>query len=1327
MKLMKVLALVWLFAHCASAEIGKLVFACDFSDGFTPQVTAAPVKVYSKFAKIVETSSGKAAQFGKFPDGQIAYVSYRPDNPDALETPFPLRYGRIEFRFRAVDWKLGDPPFQMLVNMHGPLGSKIHFVYTRPTSSGIPSLQMAYGQQKNPTLAKGTLPVLFPLVRLNPENEWHTVVCDWSPEVLNMNIDGESLATSTRFLAPIAGSFYAEALEVGSYAESLQRGTTEIADLKIYSTMPEISVADQPTRFPELLIPRISQAPAIDGTIHADEYAGFAAATGFVKLPSERITAHQPVFRIAYDDKAFYLAVSSPEIGRMPQTNITRRDGNVWEDDGIEFFLVPERAKTGDFYQIIANYAGVIFDQFMRPGQSPAECIAWNGPNIRTASKVQADGTWHLEMIIPFADLGLTMPAPGEKMFFNLCQTIQGQGAYSIAPVHHGYAEPEKFGLLTFGDEKSPVVSFDSIGDLAYGDAKLEVRVRNAPRARLEVNAMRYDETAQTEFPLFGTMADANNENTIRMQIDSGRLGKNGTLYANLLHLNKRIYAGKFSYEVSGEAEIETLRRIIVDGRNFLKVSTAQGAGKSKELLFSVMDKAGKVALTKKAAITSDRQDTLLDISTLAPGQYQVKFEVLGGVEKVTAEARDFTVYPENVPWRNFPLAQADHVPAPWTPLQYAVTNGQVIVQCWNRTYTFGAQSLFAEQITSADKQLLAKPIELDLEVEGKPVRADRVKIEIISADERSIMLQATSDAAGIGKFSVRATIEYDGFIWYDLEIPSLEGKTINRLAVRLTMPNAVSGLLNSGDRDLRNTGFTPQAWSKCMADTFGSFWIGSETGGLSFGIESAQNWRNQDAGKQADVMRKTGSDATISLNIIDTPSTLRKIVPWGFYMHPTPVKPTTPGYRKLRANSWFGHNRDILYNKGYPTNLSWWMTSYTFQGYPQYVTNKEEVRELQAKRVNFGYVVRDYNHYDTLDKRTTRSAWYAAYSSIGRNAPEVIWSGEEWRAGQRDKLYGNTLYDYTMDMIEVCKTKDYTDFYLWRVHQSKLEQEKVDGLYFDLMFFPGCDREDHNHGYTDENGRRQQTWPLREHRRWLERIYIYLHEHADNAPLVTHLSGATSRVAGFSWADYFLDGELWQQKLVQDRAYKAMSLDMMRAEVSPRIYGPGLIWLSQLYRIRPFVPASQRAKWSVEPYAERHLAGMLLLHDVIPDRTSQNDAALQVWNVLDRFDLDDSDTMCYYYEHDNPWRDNADKTSTAVGAFIKKDASKMLLELFNNRDEAFTFRITLDSAKAFGKNCEYLVINAESGQKIYQGNGEFTATLPMRDYCLLEIQPIQK
>ena len=112
-----------------------------------------------------------------------------------------------------------------------------------------------------------------------------------------------------------------------------------------------------------------------------------------------------------------------------------------------------------------------------------------------------------MEIAIPFADLGETMPAAGNCWNFNLCETLQGIGFFSMSPVANSFAEPGKFGILRFAGKNAPVVDFSSLGGLSGGVAEFRCGIKGGSPAQLEVNAMRYDETAQTEFPLFGETA----------------------------------------------------------------------------------------------------------------------------------------------------------------------------------------------------------------------------------------------------------------------------------------------------------------------------------------------------------------------------------------------------------------------------------------------------------------------------------------------------------------------------------------------------------------------------------------------------------------------------------------------------------------------------------------------------------------------------------------------------------------------------------------------------------------------------------------------------
>lgn len=1301
----------------------KLVFSCDFSSGFKPQTSVQPCDVLVKDVQVVDSDRGKALRFGKTPDGKVSCLTFRlKDTVSAAKTaedalPFPLRFGRMEFQFRAVDWKPGDPPFNMFVKMEGPRRSNLHVLYTRPSSTGIASVQAAYGQYQNPAVEKGRIPVIFPTAALNLQQEWHSVVFEWKPDKVCLTVDGKTVLCSTRNLAYPEKDFYATQLQIGSPYESLLRGMSEIRDLKIYSTLPEKTAAVSRKINPELTVNRIN-APEIDGRISAGEWADASRYTGFSKLPGSRISHHQPEVRFGYDDRALYVALISKGPQRAPVAEKTRRDSNVWEDDGVELYLQPD-SQPENLYQLIINPQGTVYDQRIRKSSSAAENAAWNCNGLHAVTKI-SDGIWCTELAIPFSDLGLTAPNPGDTWRFNLCETLQGIGFFSMAPVQNSYAESERFGVLRFAAENAPVVDFAELGSLFSGSAEFRCQVRGGNSAEMEINGVRYDETAQTDFPLFGEVVKIPPQG-LCLPITEEKLGKNGTLYVRISRNGRTLYSGRFNYEAVREAEIETMRRIVRDGSDFLKVTTSHPPAPCTRLHLTLTDADGKTVLSRQSELKGMRQDTLLPLAGLKTGDWLVHLELRdrNGSLLQKGTPRAFRIYDKITPWQNSALGKTDRVPAPWTPLKISRNAERITVECWNRTYVFGPDSLFAEQIRTAGQNCLTAPVRLNVKADGKPCRIVSSQANMLSQSDRRAVVEMCAMTEA-GQIRVIAEIDYDGFIWYRLIPGAIQAETLENLSVELSMPAAVSGLLNSGDRALQNTGNTPRQWSKKLDDTFGPFWIGNEKGGLSFGIESAAGWSNRDPGQQATVHRQPDHTA-IRLNVIDRPVRFNPDQEFSFYIHPTPVRPRPAVFRKLRTDSWFGHNRAELEGKGYPSNLSWWMSSFTFQGYPEWVTDRKSIMKMDKRLANFGYRVRPYNHYENLTRAKSRSAWYAAYSSIGRNAPEVIWNGELWRAGTQDRLYGNTLYDYTMDMIEVCKTDDYINFYLWRFDRSRQGHPEIDGLYFDLMFWPACTRADHGHGYTDAQGRRHATYAVREHRKWLERLYVYCQENADGAPIVTHLSGSTSRVAGFSWASYFLDGELWQNELVRDRSYRDLKLDQLRTEALPHIWGAGVIWCSQLYRIYPFVPAGERKTWKKEPWAERHIAGMLLLHDVIPDRTSQNDTAWKIWLALDRFGLAEDDSYLPYWEKSGV-KSNADGVSTAVSGWLKPAEKKLLLTVFNNHDRTQTFRIHPDLPELRGGK-SLTARDLESGQIVPDNGDGFILTVPQRNFRLIEIK----
>jgi hypothetical protein len=157
---------------------------------------------------------------------------------------------------------------------------------------------------------------------------------------------------------------------------------------------------------------RVARAPVIDGVMQEGEYAGAPPASGF--RPPERHTGSgkQTRFYTAYDDERLYLAVVAEEDNPAALEKPKRdRDGDVWRDDSIEVFLDASRDRT-TYHQFIANLAGSRFDGVGGPEHGKWGNKEWNA-DWQAAAKPY-DDHYVMEIAIPFADLGVAPPGPGD-------------------------------------------------------------------------------------------------------------------------------------------------------------------------------------------------------------------------------------------------------------------------------------------------------------------------------------------------------------------------------------------------------------------------------------------------------------------------------------------------------------------------------------------------------------------------------------------------------------------------------------------------------------------------------------------------------------------------------------------------------------------------------------------------------------------------------------------------------------------------------------------------------------------------------------------------
>jgi len=145
-----------------------------------------------------------------------------------------------------------------------------------------------------------------------------------------------------------------------------------------------------------LLIPKAAKPPELDGQVKDEEWASGAKSGAFMLVggSTNAATERTEAF-VMRDDANLYVGFRCHEsqIKKLKAT-INKRNGNIWEDDDVEFFIATGET-TVDYRQFMANSIGARWDDLSgKEGDWTAK--AFVGSNV-----------WSVEMAIPFAWLGI--------------------------------------------------------------------------------------------------------------------------------------------------------------------------------------------------------------------------------------------------------------------------------------------------------------------------------------------------------------------------------------------------------------------------------------------------------------------------------------------------------------------------------------------------------------------------------------------------------------------------------------------------------------------------------------------------------------------------------------------------------------------------------------------------------------------------------------------------------------------------------------------------------------------------------------------------------
>ncbi|NOY81611.1 MAG: hypothetical protein GXP31_11500 [Kiritimatiellaeota bacterium] len=247
---------------------------------------------------------------------------------------------------------------------------------------------------------------------------------------------------------------------------------------------------------PLLTVPKVTQAPRIDGVPDEPVWQTAAVGAGFTRLGESAVPREPTRFRVLWDGRVLYLAVECAESALVPAEQRAEqvkraargRDGNVFADDVVEFFLDP-RTDAGYVHLAVGAGGG----RYDARGTNRSWDLKW------TATARLANGRWTVEAAVPLEPILGQLPRPGLRLGFNVAREEKPVPELSAwAPVSSGFHEPDRFGTLVLADGLVPAISAETPTRSAADKCSFPVTVRGVARDPLRVEAVAGGQTLGT-------------------------------------------------------------------------------------------------------------------------------------------------------------------------------------------------------------------------------------------------------------------------------------------------------------------------------------------------------------------------------------------------------------------------------------------------------------------------------------------------------------------------------------------------------------------------------------------------------------------------------------------------------------------------------------------------------------------------------------------------------------------------------------------------------------------------------------------------------------
>lgn len=647
------------------------------------------------------------------------------------------------------------------------------------------------------------------------------------------------------------------------------------------------------------------------------------------------------------------------------------------------------------------------------------------------------------------------------------------------------------------------------------------------------------------------------------------------------------------------------------------------------------------------------RWTTNLDTQRFAPGGYRVLATLLDGSEVTSQASVDFEK-PKRPVWLGNTLGVPKRVPQPWTPVQKRGDS----LSCWGRTYAW-SRTLLPSQIVTQGQPLLARPIELVARVDGKTVRLPPTVPRWKKTGPLKAVLEGSA-ALGPLTVTVNTWMEFDGFVWTELQVAAPRSTRVERLSLEIPYRKDVATLWHANLTPGHKSGKVRPVRLRINGNPYS--WIGNETGGLQWCTDRPAAWPSGQSDRMVEI--EPGADEVVfRANFVDGARYWVEPLRVAFGLQATPVRPYPKGWRKLAPlNCWWPQWN--IQNKGQRSGPC---------GYPVPSPDGSWRRSLRA----------------LLERGKDKGPFpYLALNKFWRGAPVYGTFRSEWVLGNSAPPPLDTTADPWAGAGVCPAAKSFVDWRIWRIYKSFQDNPDlaaaVRGMYLDVTAAPACGNLAHGCGLRSEDGTLIKRYAILGAREFQKRLYVLLQTHWPHMLLVNHESG-NLHMSQLAFAHIVVDGESTFRKppltLEKMNYYDLLRLEDWRAEYMGVNYGLVPVFLPQPARR----VHGNKKLWAyvMGPTgipASEHVAGMLLVHDIIPWPAYMNPLPfVRVRAMKTAFGWDDATAFTGYWSRHDLVELEADRKPVVTSVYRRP--GRALIVVMNDSDRPAAVRLTLNLA----------------------------------------------